>query len=308
MLHVIAKWSVAPRVRTLLCVVVMMVGCADSTSVAEQQSGAPLACPPDGPVVAIPELPEASGLAVSRTSAGRLWAHNDSGQPVLFTLDARGSVTGQLRLSGADVEDWEAVAVGPCPDGSCIYVADIGDNDARRKRITIYRLPEPADGQTAAAVKDIFHATYPDGAHDAEALLITPAGDLLIVTKGDTGAVALYRFPRDLRPGATHRLERVGQPRGRGKPSESDRITDGAVSGNGEWVVLRSGDSLTFHRTTELIAGNWREVRRVDLKPVGEPQGEAVALGANDTVFLAGEGGGKSRPGTFARFTCTPNP
>ena len=66
---------------------------------------------------------EASGLAVSRRVPGRLWTLNDSGQPVLFALDTRGSVTGQVRLTGADVVDWEAVAVGPCGTASCIYVA-----------------------------------------------------------------------------------------------------------------------------------------------------------------------------------------
>lgn len=234
MMHGLVGYSSLPaRVRVLWCVVALALGSGASTSVAGQQQGSAPTCRPDGPVATIPELAEASGIAVSHRVPGRLWAHNDSGQPILFALDARGNVTGRLRLSGAEVEDWEAVAVGPCPTGSCIYVADIGDNDARRKRITIYRLPEPSGAETSAAVKDVFHATYPDGAHDAEALLITPAGDLLIVTKGDTAAVALYRFPRELRSGAIHRLERVGKPREPGKPGENERITDGAVSADG---------------------------------------------------------------------------
>jgi hypothetical protein len=309
MMHgLMAHSSAVRRMPMLWCAVALLLVSLASPSVTGQQERSAPACRPDGPVATIPELPEASGIAVSRRVPGRLWAHNDSGQPILFALDARGSVTGRLLLSGAAVEDWEAVAVGPCPTGSCIYVADIGDNDAQRKRITIYRLPDPSGAETSAPVKDVFHATYPDGAHDAETLLITPAGDLLIVTKGDTGAVALYRFPRELRPGATHQLERVGKPRGPGKPGNSERITDGAVSADGQWVVLRTGQSLTFHRTSELIAGNWSEVRRVDLEAVGETQGEGVALGADHTVFLAGEGGGKSQPGTFARFTCAANP
>ena len=40
--------------------------------------------------------------------------------------------------------------------------------------------------------------------------------------------------------------------------------------------------------------------------PLKEPQGEGVALGADHAVFIAGEGGGKGQPGTFARFTCAP--
>ena len=186
----------------------LSLGCpAVSTA---QQAAAPQ-CQASGPLVRIPDLPEASGVAVSRRSPGRLWAHNDSGD-VLVALDTRGSVTGRVRVSGVKVDDWEAVAVGACPGGSCIYIADIGDNEAERKRITIHRVPEPSN-EDSVAVKETFHATYPDGAHDAEALLVAPDGGLFIVTKGETDAVGLYRFPRELRPGATHQLERVGKPR-----------------------------------------------------------------------------------------------
>jgi hypothetical protein len=305
MRDVIASLSVCFRVRGFLIVAAVMLGCLTSAPVAGQPRDSTPHCRPDGRIATIPELPEASGIAVSRRVPGRLWAHNDSGQPVLFAFDTRGSVTGRLRLADVTVEDWEAVAVGPCPTGSCLYVADIGDNDAERTRITIYRVQEPAGAEETVAVQDIFHAAYPDGAHDAEALLVTADGDLFIVTKGDTGAVALYRFPRELRRGATHRLERVGQPRASGKPRENERITDGAVSVNGEWVVLRTGQHLTFHRTAELLAGSWRVVTHVDLTSIGEAQGEGVAIDDDHTVYLAGEGGGKSRPGTFARLTCS---
>ena len=283
-----------------LVVVVALVTPAASTSA----EGGPPQCRPDGPVVTIPELPEASGIAVSRRVPGRLWAHNDSGQPVLFALDTRGSVSGRVRLSGVALEDWEAVVVGPCPGGSCVYVADIGDNAASRKRIAIYRFPEPEGSEASVAVTDVFHATYPDGGHDAEALLVTPDGGLFIVTKGDTGAVALYRFPKDSRAGTTHALERVGAPHGPGRPGRNERITDGAVSTTGEWIVLRTRQKLMFHRTSDVLAGNWQVAKTIDLTAIGEPQGEGVAIDG-DTVYLIGEGGGRSRPGTFARLTCS---
>lgn len=255
-------------------------------------------------MVEVRGLPEASGLAVSRRVPGRLWALNDSGQPLLFALDSRGSVTGQVRLTGADVEDWEAIAVGPCGQGSCIYVADIGDNYAGRSRVTIYRLPEPEAASGTAAVADVFHATYPDGAHDAEALLVAADGRLHIVTKGDTGAIGIYRFPGTLTSGSTTRLERVGTPSA--KPDAASRITDAAVSPDGQWAALRTKSSVTFYRASDLLAGRWRAGTRVDLTPLKEPQGEGIALGDNGVVFLAGEGGGKGRAGTFARFSCAP--
>lgn len=268
-----------------------------------QQAPAPQ-CQASGALVRIPELPEASGVAVSRRSPGRLWAHNDSGDALLVALDTRGSVTGRVRVSGVKVEDWEAVAVGACPGGSCIYIADIGDNDADREHVTIHRVPEPSTEDTVA-VKDTFHATYPDGAHDAETLLVAPDGRLFIVTKGETDAVGLYRFPRELKPGATHQLERVGNPRASGKASETERITDGAVSPDGTWVVLRTRDGLALHRAADLFAGNWTDAGRVDLRAAGEAQGEGVAIAADGTVYLTGEGGGKSQPGTFATYACS---
>ena len=124
-------------------------------------------CKPAGSLVRVAELPEGSGLAASRRIPGRLWSHNDSGDAVLVALDDTGRSIGRLKVDGAGIEDWESVAVGPCPSGSCIYVADIGDNDAERDRITVYRLPEPAGASTSVKVSDVFHATYPDGAGES---------------------------------------------------------------------------------------------------------------------------------------------
>jgi hypothetical protein len=292
----------ASRLRRVAPVIATLTFGVSTVSTA-QQAATPQ-CQSSGPIVRIPDLPEASGVAVSRRSPGRLWAHNDSGDAVLVALDTRGSVTGRVRVSGVNVDDWEAVAVGTCPASSCIYIADVGDNQAERKRITIYRVQEPSS-ENSVAVKDTFHAMYPDGAHDAETLLVAPDGGLFIVTKGETDPVGLYRFPRELRPGATHHLERVGRPRASGKASEAERITDGAVSPDGTWVVLRTRQGFAFHRATDLFAGNWTDAGRVDLKTVGEAQGEGVAIAADGTVYLTGEGGGKSQPGTFARFACS---
>ena len=261
-------------------------------------------CKPAGAVIRVNDLTEGSGVAASRKIPGRFWTHNDSGQPVLLALDDTGAVTGRLTLSGAKVEDWEAVAVGPCPAGSCIYVGDIGDNDAHRRQITIYRIPEPAEANGTAKVSDVFHASYPDGAHDAEALLVSPDGRLHIVTKGETGGIGLYRFPGKLDAGTTAKLERVGEARAVGTAGRNDRITDGAVSRDGAWVALRTVSALMFYRTSDLLAGKWSEVARIAVGSLGEPQGEGITFGDGNSVYLVGEGGGKKQPGTFARLAC----
>ena len=213
-------------------------------------------------------------------------------------------VTGRIRLTGFTVEDWEATSVGPCPSGSCLYLGDIGDNGAKRKSIAVYRLPEPDSASGEVAVRDVFHATYPDGPHEAEALLITPKGEMFVVTKGEDGPINVYQFPRDMQPGTTAALTRVGKPRGSGKSDAHDRITDGAVSPNGSSVVLRSHRTLYFYATSDLTSGQWRERGRVDLSDLAEPQGEGVAFADDNTLYLVGEGGGKSKSGTFVRLTC----
>lgn len=260
-------------------------------------------CRPSGELVRLAEVPEASGLALSKRVPGRLWTHNDSAQPVLFALDERGTITEQLHITGATVEDWEAVASARCGKDVCLYIADIGDNNAKRDHITIYQVREPERTEDSSAKAASFHAKYPDGAQDAETLLVAPDGRLYIVTKGDTGPITLYRFPAELRSDSTMQLERVGTGT-KGKVEERSYVTDGSISADGRWAVLRSHDALTFFRASDLLAGRWEIASRIDLSSLKEPQGEGVALGTSNTIFVAGEGGSKEKPGTFARFSC----
>ena len=255
-------------------------------------------CKTAATVVQLTSLPEASGLAMTR---GVLWLHNDSGAPDLFAVDAKGQQVGRMVLNGARVEDWEALAAGPCGKGRCLFVGDIGDNDGARKQVTIYRVAEPSQpGGSANA--EALHATYPDGAHDAEALLVAPDGTMFIVTKGETGPIALYKFPRETRTGSTVRLERVGELKSRA--SAEERVTDGAFSTDGRWVVLRTRRALSFYSADEFMLGHFREMHRVDVSGLNEPQGEAVTFGPGNTVYVAGEGGGKKQPGTLASLAC----
>jgi hypothetical protein len=261
-------------------------------------------CQVTGEVARLRELPEASGVAASRSLRGLFWAHNDSADPVIFALDERGSVTRRVRVTGVAVDDWEDIAVGPCPRGTCIYIADIGDNSGNRDHITVYRVPEPAAQDAASKPAEVFEATYPDGAHDAEALFVTSDADVYIITKGDPGPVALFKFP--LTPGKRVQLERVGPPLINAKKVDTkDRPTGADVSPDGTWVAVRTTHAVVFHRTADLIAGRWREAFRTDVTSLKEPRGEGITFAADGTVVLVGEGGGLSRPGTFARLTCT---
>jgi hypothetical protein len=262
-------------------------------------------CEPSAQPARLAELPEASGIAASRRSPGRFWAHNDSGQPELIALDQRGAADGRVRVDGAAVEDWEAVAIGPCPGGSCIYIGDIGDNEGRRRSITIYRVPEPERPGGSIGLRDKFEARYPGKSQDAEALIVTPKGEMLIVTKGETGPIAVFRVPADAKPGSVTELEEIGKPFDRHEAERDDRITDGAISPSGERIALRTPRTILFFGTSDFAAGRWQELGRVPLDGLGEPQGEGLTFADERTLYVVGEGGGDSQPGTFARLTCT---
>ena len=284
---------------------------AASAAEAGKRDGAPAAgdsvCRVEEASVALPRrLSEASGIAAGLRSTGVLWSHNDSGEPLLYAFGNDGRELGEVRVAGATVKDWEDVAAAPCPSGSCLYLADIGDNQASRASVTVYRLPEPTPTDRESRPAEAFQATYPDGPQDAEAFFVLPNGAIHIVTKGETGPIALYRFPQPLRAGAPVRLERIVELAAAGG-RRRDRITGAAASPDGQWIALRTLDAVDLYRAAELLRGTPGAPIRVDLRSLKETQGEGVGWGPAGTLYLSSESGKKSRPGTLARLTCTPH-
>ncbi len=239
-------------------------------------------------------LPEASGVAAG-SSQGLLWSFNDSAEPTLVAFDTDGKVKGRVRVSGAAVTDWEDISAGACGAKRCLYIADIGDNRTSRNAVTVYRVPEPSPADASTDAAETFVATYPDGPHDAEAVFVTASGEVYLITKTDK-APALYKFPSPLKSGARMRLERVASIPHR-------QVTDAETSRDGAWVAVRTNTDLFLYRTADIVAGGGAAVH-VDLKPLGEPQGEGVAFGANGNVYLVGEGGGRRAAGTVATLMC----
>ena len=258
----------------------------------------------------IGEIQEASGVAAATGAPDRLWIIKDSGEPVLFGVDLSGRVIDRVAISGARVDDWEDLAAGPCPGGRCLYIGDIGDNSRKRPTITIYRVPEPAAGRGGSPVAArAFHATYPDGPHDAEGLFVDPDGRSFVVTKDQT-STGIYALPASAAPGSTSRLERIATlslPAGSRADGKARRepATGAALSADATWLAIRSNDSVLFFKRADVVAGRAGEPVRVDVRPLKEPQGEGIAFGSGTTVYLAGEGGGKGLPGTLAQMTCT---
>lgn len=250
------------------------------------------------------DIHESSGVAASRAHAGTFWTHNDSGDPLLYAVDAQGRTAGRVRLAGASVEDWEDIALAPCPaGGDCLYVADIGDNDAERASITVYRVPEPAPGASESAPATAIRLRYPDGAHDAEALFVLN-GILHVVTKGESGPIALYRAPAGAGAGGEATLERI-RALSDGTVERPERITSADASPDGRWVVLRTLHEATLYPAAELTGTGALSPRRVDLRGLDEKQGEGIAFTPDGSLLVTSEGGKKKQPATFARLSCT---
>src|ERR1041385_819982 len=123
---------------------------------------------------------------------GLLWTHNDSGDDAyIYATDLAGTDRGTVRVRGATAVDWEDIALGTCPTSrrTCLYIADTGDNDERRKSVVIYAVPEPeapgaGENKTESGPAAALHVKYSGGPDDVEALYVGPDRALYLVSKG----------------------------------------------------------------------------------------------------------------------------
>jgi hypothetical protein len=249
-------------------------------------------CTGDTRLVRLPGVPEASGVVASGRTPEVIWSHNDSGEAVLLAFDRTGRPAGRVQVTGTEVTDWEDITAGACPNGSCLYIGDIGDNNHARSHVSIYRVREPSPSAMTTEPAETWTLRYPDGPHDAEALFAVGT-ELFIVTKEPKASVYRARLTSNVRE--TVSLERVATV-------PVARVTGAAASPDGAWVALRTNQELFFYRTAELLKGQPGEPQRFNLDSIGEPQGEGVAFGQGGILYLVGEGGGNG--GTLAIITC----
>lgn len=250
---------------------------------------------------ALPEgLEESSGVAASRAHPGVYWTHADGAEPVLWAVDAEGALVGEVRLEGAEVVDWEDVALAPCGDRDCLYLADTGDNAEQRSGVRVHRLPEPDPGAGSVAGFETIRIRFPDGARDVEALFVLPGERLHLVTKGLEDPVTVYRHPGPLRTDSAVVLEEV-QRLGDGARMLPRQVTGASASRDGERVVIRTYEALDFYA----VAGDTLvHEETLNLRPLAEPQGEGAGLGPDGLIALTSEAGPGGRRGSIALVRC----
>jgi hypothetical protein len=217
-------------------------------------------------------ITESSGLAVD-PSGNIYWTVNDSGdRGVVYGIGLDGRVQGSLNFRAQPL-DVEAVAVHQ----DRLYVADIGDNNARRRFVRVYVVTNPrANGLTVA-----YHAydfRYPDGPQDAETLLVDDSGRLFIVTKGQKGAI--YEAPAKPDRQGVNDLEQVG--------SAPANVTDGTFLPGGDKIAL-----LTYSSVEVIDATNYEVMASAPIP--NQPQAESLTLSLDERSLLVGSEGKKSK-------------
>ncbi|MDX2193129.1 MAG: hypothetical protein NW201_07235 [Gemmatimonadales bacterium] len=249
-------------------------------------------------------LQEASGVAPSAAHPGRLWSLNDSGNPPeLFLTDTLGRALGRWRVKGAENLDWEDLAIGPCATarGRCLHIADIGDNRGARRAVRLYRVPEPhavpAPDDALTARAEALTVTYPDGPDDAEAAYVTPAGDVVIITKGRRGAFAVLRVPASAwrTPGVPARAEAVGRLPLSAPSRDGQLVTGAALSPDGRALAVRSYEAVYRFATDARGLPSGAPSRCAGSG--GQRQGEGIAWVGPELVALVGEASGPQPPG-----------
>ena len=260
---------------------------------------------------------ESSGISSSLQFPERLYHTNDSWNagPEFFVSDTKGKQVQDIALNvdaslipKIDIEDMD---VGPCAEGSCIFLADIGDNLAKRSEIHILIIPETEIFSKAVSPR-VLTLHYPNGPHDAEAFAVHPNGDLYILTKEvfpiKTPPAKLYRLKKDVWQvkSDSYNLELVASLDVRALSGSSVEVLSHIVTGmdistDGKRVLLLTyGEVFELQQdlstiTTSTILSTEIPFKKIEV--VTLLQQESITYTANGYAFIyAAESKGQASP------------
>lgn len=248
-----------------------------------------------------PDLKEASGITASQCQPNVYWTHNDSGDgPFIYAINTNGTYLGVWRVAGAGNIDWEDIAAIKDAGKCYLLIGDIGNNDLKKKELTIYRVAEPTVGPRSAEVpKNAAPETapsqrltfeYPDKPHNAETLLVHPvSGEIYVLTKSKKEPVSVYKLKADF-SGADQLAVKIAEFSVPAVPS--GYLTGGDISPDGKRIVLCDyvyGYEMTWPALAVDFDDIWRQpARRFDLGD--RAVGEAVSYtAAGDAVIAVSE-------------------
>ncbi|MFR9729234.1 hypothetical protein ACL03H_08400 [Saccharopolyspora sp. MS10] len=233
-----------------------------------------------------PDLDELSGLA----SDGRYWyAVDDGGSSIRVALLDRADCSVRDEWT-SEVDPYDVEDLALARDGA-VWLADTGDNRRKRSTVALHRL-------TGDGGSELYRLTYPDGPHDAEALLLDRDGTPYVITKEPFGVAFVYRPAGPLAAGGTVPLEGVGtlalpttdSPDGPVRSIGTRLVTGGSVSRDGTLIAVRTyTEAYLFHAPDGDVAAALRRPP-VPIRLPPEPQGEAIAWEPDGSLVTTSEG------------------
>ncbi len=233
-------------------------------------------------------LTEASGVIASSNEPGVFWSQNDRGNDaVLFAYDSTGQARGTVRVRDAENTDWEAIAIGPCARGACLYIGDVGDNYSARADVRVWRVAEPTTREAVTESAASLRIVYPGGARDVEAMWVAPDTSVWFATKRPN-------------PDATGRLRRSYLYRVSAAAWSSNAIATAdlvdslpivpGTSVSRDWVTDASLSAVTPRGRRQLAILTYGSVYVFDADPVTGKPGTQIARCAVPTGERNAEG------------------
>ena len=256
-------------------------------------SNPPIVYPDSPPTILDARLAELSGLAVSPTNPGIVYVHNDSGDSSRFFALSPGAqmratiyFNGDPAVKPYGVTDCEDMTLAEGKDGqSYVFIGDIGDNDAVRKYIRIYRVKEPnlskqdtVHPPTLYLASEPLTLRYPDGSHDAETLMADPIDRLLYIVSKREDSVAIYSTPLDFKAGDTVTLTKQTRLFFPGN-GIAKWVTGGSIAHDGSQVLLKTYSQVYYWKRNSATPV-WKTMQSgaTSLPYTLEPQGEAIGF------------------------------
>ena len=189
-------------------------------------------------------------------------------------------------LFGIKNSDWEDIATGEEEDERFIFIGDIGDNKAKRKKRRIHRIKEPRySGESEVVIEsdsiETMTIAYANGPRDAETLLVDPySNELVVVSKRDPECF-IYSFPFKTGKSVTT-LEPIGTV-------SLTTLTGGDANANGE-ILIKSYEEVYYWGPSDRpIAPRIMRGPDVRIPYEVEPQGEAICWDAEGNFLTISE-------------------
>lgn len=208
-------------------------------------------------------LPDA-GAAVTGiawdNSERRLFAVSEAHGASILVTDGVGEKIGNLDFD-ARPDSVQGLALHK----GQLYVGDIGGN---RKEITVHMVP----ARTGEQKHRSYRFSYPDGEHDAKALMVSGKGRIYIITSGEQAGV----YHAELEPSrdSVNKLTRATDaPAG---------VTDATFLADGSTIVMRTATGLDV-----VDAYSWETTDSATY--VGAPEGESVTTKESQNLLVGSQ-------------------